>query len=134
MGPLTRGEVAWAELSPRSGSEQRGRRPVVVLSHDAFNQAPGWRSVIVVPLTTSAAQARRGPTAVPLAQGEAGLKESSIALCHQITTLDRAKLKGRLGTLSEASLAAVERVWLRRSTSKECRGGVGSFSGRERRA
>ena len=54
---MKRGEVYWADLAPRSGSEQRGRRPVVVISHDAFNQTPGWRSIIVVPLSTSAAQA-----------------------------------------------------------------------------
>ena len=45
---MKRGEVYWADLAPRSGSEQRGRRPVVVISHDAFNQTPGWRSIIVV--------------------------------------------------------------------------------------
>ena len=105
---MTRGEVYWAELKPRSGSEQRGRRPVIVLSHDAFNQAPSWRSVIVVPLTTSAAQARRGPTAVPVPRGAAGLKVNSVALCHQVTTLDRGKLSGRVGQLSAASLSAVE--------------------------
>ena len=54
---MKRGEVYWADLVPRSGSEQRGRRPVIVISHDAFNQTQGWRSIIVVPLSTSAAQA-----------------------------------------------------------------------------
>ena len=106
---MKRGEVIWAELAPRSGSEQRGRRPVIVLSHDAFNETPGWRSVIVVPLSTSAAQAQRGPTAVPIPKGEAGLKEDSVALCHQITTLDRAKLGQLLGLLSPTSLTTVER-------------------------
>ena len=49
---LKRGEVYWARLAPRSGSEQTGRRPVIVLSHDAFNTVPTWRSVIVVPVST----------------------------------------------------------------------------------
>ncbi|WP_337288077.1 type II toxin-antitoxin system PemK/MazF family toxin [Candidatus Methylomirabilis sp.] len=40
---MKRGEVYWASLSPRSGSEQQGTRPVIVVSHDAFNQTPGWR-------------------------------------------------------------------------------------------
>ncbi len=35
---MKRGEVYWADLAPRSGSEQQGRRPVIVISHDAFNQ------------------------------------------------------------------------------------------------
>jgi mRNA interferase MazF len=92
---------------PRSGSEQRGTRPVIVVSHDAFNEAPGWRSIIVVPVSTSQSQARRGPTAVPLPRGAGGLKNDSMALCHQVTTLDRAKLARRLGTLPQQCLAAV---------------------------
>ena len=105
---MKRGEVYWADLAPRSGSEQRGRRPVVVISHDAFNQTPGWRSIIVVPLSTSVAQAGRGPSAVLLSQGAAGLSQDSIALCHQVTTLDRAKLTQRIGELNSTELSQVE--------------------------
>ena len=105
---MRRAEVFWADLAPRSGAEQTGRRPVIVVSHDGFNEAPGWRSVIVVPLSTSAAQARRGPTAVPLAPGSAGLKKGGIALCHQVTTLDRAKLSERLGTLPANLMSELE--------------------------
>jgi mRNA-degrading endonuclease toxin of MazEF toxin-antitoxin module len=50
---MKRGEVYWADLAPRSGSEQQGRRPVIVISHNAFNQTQTWRSIIVVPLSTS---------------------------------------------------------------------------------
>jgi mRNA interferase MazF len=99
--------VFLATLAPRSGSEERGQRPVIVVSHDAFNQAPGWRSVIVVPISTSSAQARRGATAVPLSRGAGGLERDSVALCHQVTTLDRVKLTKRLGALPEAELEAV---------------------------
>jgi len=81
---------------------------VIVLSHDGFNQTPGWRSVIVVPLSTSAVQAGRGPTAVPLPKGAGGLKPASVALCHQVTTLDRVKLSQKIGTLGPALLQAVE--------------------------
>lgn len=105
---MRRGEVFWADLRPRSGSEQRGRRPVIVMSNDGFNLTPTWRSVIVVPVSTSEAQARRGPTAVALAAGAGGLSRGGVAICHQVTTLDRAKLTERLGTLAPAMLAAVE--------------------------
>jgi len=105
---LKRGEIYWADLMPRSGSEQQGRRPVVVLSHDAFNQAPNWRSIIVVPVSTSAAQAKRGLTAVLLPQGSCGLKQESVALCHQVTTLDRTKLSQRIGELPPDQLRQVE--------------------------
>jgi mRNA interferase MazF len=104
---MRRGEVLWARLEPRSGSEQRGDRPVVIVSNDGFNETPGWRSVLVVPVSTSSAQARRGPTAVPLPKGSGGLTADSIALCHQVTTLDRAKLTRRMGRLSDELLDLV---------------------------
>ncbi|MDQ3685283.1 MAG: type II toxin-antitoxin system PemK/MazF family toxin [Acidobacteriota bacterium] len=105
---MKRGEVYWADLAPRSGSEQQGRRPVIVFSHDAFNSAPNWRSIIVIPVSTSTTQAGRGLTAVTLPQGAGGLKQASVALCHQVTTLDRAKLMQRIGALTPDQLRQVE--------------------------
>lgn len=105
---MKRGEIYLAHLSPRSGSEQQGQRPVVVVSHDAFNQAPGWRSVIVVPISSSAAQAARGPTAIHLPAGAGGLKKTSVAICHQVTTLDRAKLVQFFGLLDAQLLSQVD--------------------------
>lgn len=101
---MKRGEVYWASLSPRSGSEQQGTRPVIVVSHDGFNETPGWRSVIVVPVSTSPAQAKRGPTVVPLPAGAGGIPKDSVALCHQVTTLDRSKLTLQLGELPQSLL------------------------------
>jgi len=105
---VKRGDVYWADLVPRSGSEQTGRRPVVIISHDAFNQTPSWRSIIVVPLSTSPRQAGRGPTVVPVRKGEAGLTKDSVALCHQITTLDRAKLTEFIGELPPSPMKKIE--------------------------
>ncbi len=99
---MRRGEVYWADLEPRSGSEQRGRRPVVVVSHDGFNSISTWRSVVVVPLSTTTA--RTGPTAIALTSGAGGLAKASVALCHQVTTLDRTKLTRRIGSLSPTDL------------------------------
>ena len=98
-----------ADLAPRSGSEQRGRRPVVVMSSDAFNAVPTWRSVVVVPLTTSERQLRVGPSAIAVPAHAAQLPSASVALCHQITTLDRAKLVEALGVLPANVLREVER-------------------------
>jgi len=105
---MKRGEVYWADLVPRSGSGQTGRRPVILVSHDGFNQTPGWRSIIVVPISTSPSQGRRGPTVIELSGGSAGLPNTSFAVCHQVTTLDRAKLTKRLGALPFESLREVE--------------------------
>ena len=63
---MKRGDIYQANLQPRSGSEQQGRRPILVISHDGFNQNVRWRSIIVIPISTSSAQAKRGLTAVLL--------------------------------------------------------------------
>lgn len=73
---------------------------MIVVSHDGFNQVPTWRSIIVVPVSTSASQASRGPTAIGLAEGAGGLLKQSVAICHQVTTLDRAKLVQLIGVLN----------------------------------
>jgi mRNA-degrading endonuclease toxin of MazEF toxin-antitoxin module len=105
---MKKGDVYWADLEPRSGAEQTGRRPVVIVSHDGFNQSPNWRSIIVVPLSTSESQVKRGFTAIEIPGGAAGLIKRSVAVCHQVTTLDRAKLIKRVGTLTSALLQEVE--------------------------
>ena len=105
---MKRGEVYIAKLVPRSGSEKKGKRPVIIVSHDGFNLTPGWRSMIIVPVSTSAAQKKRGPTAVSLPAGTGGLKKASVALCHQVTTLDRSKLGQRIGMLTDDLLQQVE--------------------------
>ena len=75
---------------------------MVVVSHDGFNSISTWRSVVVVPLSTSTA--RTGPTAIGIPAGAGGLGKASVALCHEVTTLDRAKLTRRTGALSSAEL------------------------------
>jgi mRNA interferase MazF len=95
-------------LARRERKSGRGRRPVIVISHDAFNQTQGWHSIIVVPLSISAAQAGRGPPAVLLPQGTAGLGKDSVVLCHQVTTLDRSKLTQRIGELNSLDLRQIE--------------------------
>ena len=80
----------------------------MVVSHDGFNQTPGWMSIIVVPVSSSGSQAKRAPTVVALPAGAAGLSKASVAVCHQVTTLDRAKLTKRIGALSAELLLDVE--------------------------
>jgi mRNA interferase MazF len=90
------GEILWADLAPRSGSEPAGRCPVVIVSHDGFNQTQGW------------SQARRGPTVVEIPAGAARLPKTSYAVCHQVTTLDRAKLTKSIDVLPMETLGEVE--------------------------
>lgn len=105
---MKRGEIWQAVLEPRRGSEQRGRRTVLVLMRDNFLRNERWQSIMVVPISSSQAQAGRGPTNVALPAGMGGLALNSVALCHQLTTLDRSKLEQCLGEVPEAQIKQVE--------------------------
>lgn len=99
-----RGEVWLADLNPTRGHEQAGRRPILVVSHDLFNQGPA-ELVIVLPLTST----HRGvPSHVPITPPEGGLKTASVILCEAIRSISKERLSQRLGTVSLATLAAVE--------------------------
>jgi mRNA interferase MazF len=86
---MVRSDIYFIDLHPRSGSEQSGRRPCIIISTDAFNQARGWRSLTVVPMTTSERWQTASPTTVFFAAGESGLPKNCAALAHQITTKPR---------------------------------------------
>ncbi len=104
---IRRGDILWADLAPRSGSEQRGRRPVLVVSDDSLNGVSGWRSVVLVPLTESERQLD-APSSVFLTSVVTGLPYDSVALAHQVTTLDRAKLRTRVGALPAEEMVLVD--------------------------
>lgn len=107
-----RGDIYFVELQPRSGSEQAGRRPCVIISTDAFNNVENWRSITVIPLTTSK-RWQASHTTVRLKKGEANLPKGCTALAHQITTIDRSKLiKPKIGTLSRQRLVEIEEAIL----------------------
>ncbi len=105
---MKRGDIYWANIWPRSGSEQSGKRPVLLISNDEFNQHENWRSIIIIPLTTSSKQALRGPTSVLIPKGIANLKKDGIAICHQITTVDRSKLSEFIGKVPAHYLDRIE--------------------------
>lgn len=102
---VTRGEIWTAELDPTQGSEQAGRRPVLVLQNDAINRFT--TTVLAIPLTTNLRRASL-PSCVQVAQGDGGLTSDSVILCHQMRALDKSRLKKRLGILSDATMLAVE--------------------------
>lgn len=90
--------------------KDRKLRPALVVSLDVRNRLAN--DVIVVPLTTTL---RPAPTHVPIAQGEGGVRLSSMAKCEQVTTLDRAFLvRGPFaGRIAEETLVGVERAIMR---------------------
>ena len=108
---MVRGDIYFVDLQPRSGSEQAGRRPCIVVSTDAFNEAKGWRSITVVPLTSSERWQAPSPTTLLFEAGEFGLPKKCAALAHQITTIDRDKIVGgKIGSLSPAKLAELDQA------------------------
>ncbi|MBI4605080.1 MAG: type II toxin-antitoxin system PemK/MazF family toxin [Planctomycetes bacterium] len=106
---MVRGEIFFIDLRPRSGSEQRGLRPGLLVSHNSFNTVSGWQSVTVIPMTTSARWMRPSPTTVLFTKGECGLPKACAALAHQITTVDKSKLIGpALGRVTGDKLEGVD--------------------------
>lgn len=101
MPRLRRGEIRWADLDPTRGHEQAGRRPVLILSHDVFNERSG--TVIAVALT-SQPQRAGFPLTLELA---AALPKRSWVKISQIRTLAAERVGARLGEATPEELAQV---------------------------
>jgi mRNA interferase MazF len=91
-----------ADLDPTAGHEQAGRRPVLVVSNEAFNQATGL--LTVVPFTSRKTGRKLYPSEVPVPAGAAGQRVDSIALCHQIRTISGQRALSILGRLVDGEL------------------------------
>ncbi len=102
MARILRGDVRWAELDPVRGHEQAGRRPVLVLSHDVFNERSG--TVIALALTS---QEPRAGFPLTLESKAAGLATRSWIKIRQIRSLSVDRLGARIARASEEELARV---------------------------
>jgi mRNA interferase MazF len=102
MARILRGEVRWADLNPVRGHEQAGERPVLVLSHDVFNERSG--TVIALALTS---QEPRAGYPLTLELTSAKLPKRSWVKTSQVRTLSTERIGRRLGRVSEEELAQV---------------------------
>jgi len=102
MARILRGEIRWADLSPTRGREQAGQRPVLVLSHDIFNERSG--TVIAVALTS---QEPRAGFPLTLESGARGLPKRSWIKISQIRTLANERIGRRLARASAEEVARV---------------------------
>ena len=100
MARILRGDVRWAELDPVRGQEQAGRRPVLVLSHDVFNDRSG--TVIALALTS---QEPRAGFPLTLESKATGLAKRSWIKISQVRTLSVDRLGARIARASEEELA-----------------------------
>lgn len=105
--PIKRGELYWADLNPARGSEQAGRRPVLVIQNNVGNEFSP--TTIIAPLTTRVFS-KEYPTNVFLPKGTAGLTDDSTALLSQIRTVDKSRLMNRIGRLPEIDLLKINRA------------------------
>lgn len=103
-----RGEIWLADLEPVRGHEQGGRRPVLVVSVDLFNQGPAGLC-IVLPITS---RDRGIPSHVPMHPPEGGLTTRSVIQCEAIRSISSDRLVKRWGVVSPARMGQVE-DWLR---------------------
>lgn len=101
--PPRRGEVWFVDLNPTLGHEQAGRRPVLIISANAYNASPA-ALVIALPLTS---RMRGLPDRVPLPSPEGGLKVDSEILCGQVRAISLNRLLRRWGDVTPARLDAV---------------------------
>jgi mRNA interferase MazF len=102
MARILRGEVRWADLNPVRGHEQAGERPVLVLSHDVFNERSG--TVIAVALTSHEPRAQFPLT---LEVRTARLPKRSWVKIGQVRTLSTERIGRRLGRVSDEELTEV---------------------------
>lgn len=94
-----------ADLNPTRGSEQAGTRPVLIFQNNSINRFTA--TYLAIPFTTNVRRASL-PTCVLVLQGDGGLTNDSVALCHQLRVLDKSRLRRRLGAVGEKTMAAIE--------------------------
>ena len=93
---IKRGELYYADLSPVVGSEQGGVRPVLVVQNDVGNK---YSPTVIAAAVTSKLTKAKLPTHIELDASLYGLSKNSVVLLEQIRTLDKRRLKERIGEL-----------------------------------
>lgn len=104
---VKKGDLFFADLSPVVGSEQGGVRPVLVVQNDVGNK---YSPTIIVAAVTSQTGKAKLPTHVQLEATQGGLSKNSVVLLEQLRTIDKQRLKERIGTLSESQIPDVEKA------------------------
>ncbi len=101
---IHRGEIYYADLSPVVGSEQGGIRPVLIVQNDIGNK---HSPTVIAAAITSQRDKSRLPTHIEVGSGKSGLAKDSVVLLEQIRTLDKKRLKERMGELDSTSMTKI---------------------------
>ena len=105
MSMVKRGDIYYADLSPVVGSEQGGMRPVLIVQNDTGNKHSP--TVIAAAITSQIGKARL-PTHIELEAQSYGLTRNSVILLEQIRTIDKSRLRERMGKLDEPTMNKVD--------------------------
>ncbi len=98
---VKRGEIYYADLSPVVGSEQGGIRPVLIVQNDVGNK---YSPTVIAAAITSQREKTKLPTHIEISAKNCGLTKNSIVLLEQIRTLDKRRLKEKMGSLDDSSM------------------------------
>ena len=95
---VKRGDIYYADLSPVVGSEQGGIRPVLIIQNDIGNK---YSPTVIATAITSQINKAKMPTHIEIDANEYGLSKDSVVLAEQIRTIDKQRLKEKIGHLDE---------------------------------
>lgn len=104
---VKRGDIYYADLSPVVGSEQGGMRPVLIVQNDVGNK---YSPTVIAAAITSRQFKSRLPTHISVNADDCGLSKDSIVLLEQIRTLDKQRLKEKMGNLPEGDMSRIDRA------------------------
>ncbi|MEG0771461.1 MAG: type II toxin-antitoxin system PemK/MazF family toxin [Clostridia bacterium] len=102
---VRRGEIYYADLSPVVGSEQGGLRPVIIIQNNVGNK---FSPTVIAAAITSQINKAKLPTHIELSAEKYGLIKNSVILLEQIRTIDKQRLKEKIGLLDAKSMKAVD--------------------------
>jgi mRNA interferase MazF len=102
---VKRGDIFYADLSPVVGSEQGGIRPVIIIQNDVGNK---YSPTVIIAAITSQINKAKLPTHVEISSEEYGLNKDSVVLLEQIRTLDKKRLKEKIGHMTDSDMEKVQ--------------------------
>ena len=102
---VKRGDIYYADLSPVVGSEQGGVRPVLIIQNDVGNR---YSPTVIAAAITSQQDKAKLPTHIKVSADNCGLARDSVVLLEQVRTIDKQRLKERMGSLDNSSMNRVD--------------------------
>lgn len=101
---VKRGEIYYADLSPVVGSEQGGIRPVLIVQNDVGNR---YSPTVIAAAITSQQEKAKLPTHISVNTDGSGLQKNSVILLEQVRTIDKKRLREKMGDLDDSSMEKV---------------------------